>query len=79
MIQALLPDMIAQKKGHIVALCSVAGLAGLKNLAPYCSTKFAVRGYMEALAEELRHTTPVSAYDEHIIDSGQSVHPIKSK
>lgn len=59
MIQALLPDMIAQKKGHIVAMCSIAGMTGLPNVVPYCSTKFAVRGYMEALAEELRHTSPV--------------------
>lgn len=60
MIQALLPGMIGQGKGHIVALCSIAGMSGLPNLVPYCSTKFAVRGYMEALTEELRHTSPVS-------------------
>ena len=40
--------------GHIVALSSVAGLVGVKNLVPYCGTKFAVRGLMEALSEELR-------------------------
>lgn len=62
MIQALLPDMIAQGKGHIVALCSIAGMSGLPNLVPYCSSKFAVRGYMEALTEELRHTAPVRIY-----------------
>lgn len=39
--------------GHIVALSSIAGLAGLPNLVPYCASKFAVRGLMESLAEEL--------------------------
>lgn len=58
LIQAFLPDMIKQKKGHIVALSSCAGLFGLKNLVPYCGTKFAVKGIMYALAEELRHTEP---------------------
>lgn len=66
--------MIAQKKGHIVALCSIAGLAGLKNLAPYCSSKFAVRGYMEALSEELRHTTPVSYKDNAYCTNGEFAH-----
>lgn len=61
MIQALLPDMIVQQKGHIVAMCSIAGMSGIPNLVPYCSTKFAVRGYMEALLEEMRHTSPVSS------------------
>lgn len=50
--------MIKQKKGHIVALSSCAGLFGLKNLVPYCGTKFAVKGIMIALAEELRHNEP---------------------
>lgn len=54
LLQALLPDMIQKNRGHIVALSSVAGLVGFKNLVPYCGTKYAVRGIMEALEEELR-------------------------
>ena len=50
--------MIESKKGHIVALSSCAGLFGVKNLVPYCGTKFAVRGIMYALSEELRHNNP---------------------
>ncbi|XP_052900488.1 short-chain dehydrogenase/reductase family 16C member 6 isoform X1 [Anopheles moucheti] len=53
-IQALLPDMIKQNRGHIVVLSSIAGMIGFKYLVPYCGTKFAVRGIMEALSEELR-------------------------
>ncbi|EDW04034.1 GH10196 [Drosophila grimshawi] len=41
-------------RGHIVCLSSIAGLVGLSNLVPYCATKYAVRGMMEALHEELR-------------------------
>lgn len=50
--------MIERNEGSIVALSSCAGLFGLINLVPYCGTKFAVRGYMTALAEELRQKNP---------------------
>lgn len=53
-LQAFLPNMIENNHGHIVALSSMAGFLGLPNLAPYCATKFAVRGLMESLFEELR-------------------------
>lgn len=54
MFQAFLPKMMEKNEGHIVALSSIAGVVGLNNLVPYCGSKFAVRGSMEALAEELR-------------------------
>ncbi|XP_003707776.1 short-chain dehydrogenase/reductase family 16C member 6 isoform X2 [Megachile rotundata] len=53
-LQAFLPSMIQKNHGHVVALSSVAGFFGLPNLVPYCASKFAVRGLMEALHEELR-------------------------
>uniref|UniRef100_A0A336KW41 CSON000576 protein n=1 Tax=Culicoides sonorensis TaxID=179676 RepID=A0A336KW41_CULSO len=46
------------KRGHIVALASIAGVVGLTNLVPYCATKFAVRGMMEALQVEIRELRP---------------------
>lgn len=54
LIQACLPSMKEKNHGHIVAMSSMAGVVGLRNLVPYCATKFAVRGLMEALHEELR-------------------------
>lgn len=32
----------------------MAGMVGLNNLVPYCGSKFAVRGIMEAISEETR-------------------------
>ncbi|XP_016963080.2 epidermal retinol dehydrogenase 2 isoform X2 [Drosophila biarmipes] len=53
-IQAFLSHMQEQNRGHIICLSSIAGLVGISNLVPYCATKFAVRGLMEALHAELR-------------------------
>lgn len=53
-MQAFSRDMVNKNRGHIVALSSMAGQMGFKNLVPYCGSKFAVRGLMEAFSEELR-------------------------
>ncbi|EZA56274.1 Short-chain dehydrogenase/reductase family 16C member [Ooceraea biroi] len=54
MLQAYLPSMIEKNHGHIVALSSIAGLSGVPYIVPYCATKYAIRGLMEALNDELR-------------------------
>ncbi|XP_017493693.1 PREDICTED: 17-beta-hydroxysteroid dehydrogenase 13, partial [Rhagoletis zephyria] len=79
-IQAFLPDMIARNEGHIVALSSCAGFFGLPNLVPYCGTKFAVRGLMEALSEELRHKNPqnnikLTTIYPYMVDTGLCKRP----
>ncbi|KAH8241607.1 hypothetical protein KR026_004457, partial [Drosophila bipectinata] len=79
-IQAFLPDMIERNEGSIVALSSCAGLFGLVNLVPYCGTKFAVRGYMAALAEELRRKNPqnnikLTTIFPYMIDTGLCKNP----
>ncbi|KAF5300241.1 hypothetical protein FQR65_LT09195 [Abscondita terminalis] len=53
-LQAFLPYMMEHNRGHIVALSSIAGLVGQRNLVPYSASKFAVRGMMECLHLELR-------------------------
>lgn len=50
--------MLKNNHGHIVAISSCAGLFGLENLVPYCGTKFAVRGIMEATMKELLSQNP---------------------
>lgn len=79
-IQAFLPDMIERNEGSIVALSSCAGLFGLINLVPYCGTKFAVRGYMAALVEELRQKNPqnnvkLTTIYPYMIDTGLCKNP----
>ncbi|XP_001601575.1 estradiol 17-beta-dehydrogenase 11-like [Nasonia vitripennis] len=53
-LQAFLPAMLQNKKGHIVSMCSMCGFYGVLNKVPYCSSKFAIRGLVEGLHEELR-------------------------
>jgi len=53
--QAVLPQMKKQQLGHIINVASLAGTVGSENMAGYCATKFAVRGFSEALFKEVRH------------------------
>ena len=52
--RAVLPHMRAQKSGHIVNLSSVAGIVGGQGLSYYNLTKFAVEGFSEGLAVEVK-------------------------
>jgi NAD(P)-dependent dehydrogenase (short-subunit alcohol dehydrogenase family) len=50
--RAVMPHMRAAGGGTIVNVSSVAGLRGWANAVAYCSTKFAVTGFTQALAAE---------------------------
>lgn len=66
-LESFLPHMVAKGRGHIIAMSSMAGLCGLNNLVPYCATKFAVRGLMEGLTEEIRETQNSMVCDMNLI------------
>ncbi|CAL7939627.1 unnamed protein product [Xylocopa violacea] len=53
-IKTFLPSMMQNRKGHVVCVSSMCGIYGVSQKVAYCSSKFAVRGLMEALHEELR-------------------------
>jgi NADP-dependent 3-hydroxy acid dehydrogenase YdfG len=46
--------MKMQKAGHIINISSTAGLAGYDDGGAYCASKFGVRGFSQALAEEMK-------------------------
>ena len=62
--RAFLPILVEQDSGVIVNTSSVFGLAGMPHQSAYCSAKFAVRGFTDALRQELRGTG-VSAVNVH--------------
>jgi len=62
--RAFLPLLVAQDYGVIVNTSSVFGLLGMPHQSAYCASKFAVRGFTDALRQELRGTG-VSAVNIH--------------
>jgi NADP-dependent 3-hydroxy acid dehydrogenase YdfG len=53
--RAVLPQMKRQQLGHIINIASIAGTTGIENMAGYCATKFAVRGFSQSLFKEVRN------------------------
>ena len=51
--KAFLPHLIASGDGHVVNISSVFGLFSVPGHAAYNSAKFAVRGFTEALRQEM--------------------------
>lgn len=54
MTKAWLPYLREQRHGHIVNLSSIGGLVGMPGWGYYNATKFAVEGFSEALAAEVK-------------------------
>jgi len=52
--KAFLPHLIESGDGHIVNVSSVFGLMAVPSQSAYNAAKFAVRGFTEALRQELR-------------------------
>lgn len=52
--RAFLPILQRQDSGVIVNTSSVFGLVGMPGQSAYCASKFAVRGFTDALRQELR-------------------------
>jgi 3-dehydrosphinganine reductase len=53
-VRAVAPTMVRRGRGSIVAISSAAGLLGIYGYTAYSPAKFAVRGFIEALRDELR-------------------------
>jgi NADP-dependent 3-hydroxy acid dehydrogenase YdfG len=61
--KAFLPHLIASGDGHVINISSVFGLFSVPGHAAYNSAKFAVRGFTEALRQEMilaRHPVKVT-------------------
>lgn len=52
--RAVLPLMRAQRSGHIFAYSSIAGILAFPGSSVYSASKFAVEGWMEGLAQEIK-------------------------
>lgn len=53
-LQAMLPEMRARGRGHIVMVSSIVGRRGIPFMGPYSASKFAQTGLGECVRAELR-------------------------
>ncbi len=53
-IKAVLPGMVARGSGHIVNISSAAGFMNIAGYTAYGASKYAVRGFSDALRMELK-------------------------
>lgn len=81
--QAFLPFLRQADEAHIVTVSSAFGLLGVPDKSAYCATKFAIRGFSEALRAEL---APIGigvtcvfpgAVDTGLVREGRTTDPAK--
>lgn len=56
LVNAVLPHMLRNRAGHLVNVGSIFGSIGFPCFATYSASKFALRGFSEALRRELNGT-----------------------
>ncbi|MFP4436878.1 MAG: SDR family oxidoreductase [Chloroflexaceae bacterium] len=52
--RAVVPHMKGQRSGTIINVGSRVGKTAVPNIAPFCAAKFALTGFSQSLAQELR-------------------------
>jgi short-subunit dehydrogenase len=55
-LKAIIPVMMRQQKGHIIEIGSLGGLIPMPFVSTYSASKFALRGLVLSLREELKNT-----------------------
>jgi 3-dehydrosphinganine reductase len=51
--RAVLPSMVARRRGHVLNVASLAGVIGIYGYTPYAASKFALAGFSQALRAEM--------------------------
>ena len=73
--RAVLPHMIERRKGNIINMVSIAGLIGSPTYTIYAASKFAVRGFSEALRREVSaHNINVSGIFPGAVETEFAAH-----
>jgi all-trans-retinol dehydrogenase (NAD+) len=71
--RALLPSMIARRRGHVVNIASAAGMVSNPGMSVYCASKWAVIGWSDSLRLEMergRTGVRVTTVAPYYIDTG---------
>jgi NAD(P)-dependent dehydrogenase (short-subunit alcohol dehydrogenase family) len=73
--RAVLPEMIARHNGRIVNISSIGGLVAVPHLLPYTASKFALVGFSQGLASEVRrHGVRVTCICPFLMRIGSQEH-----
>jgi len=76
--QAALPHFLSQNAGSVVIVGSILGSIGFPHFAAYSASKFALRGFAEALRRELLDTgVRVSYVAPRATDTGMNPSPVR--
>jgi len=77
--KAILPYMISQKSGHIVATSSISGRFGFPLRSSYSASKQALHGFFETLyLENKKHNIRVSVLIPGRVRTGISMHALEA-
>jgi len=60
--QVLLPELLTRPSAQIINIGSILGSIGFPGSSVYCASKFAIRGFSEALRRELNDTNIAIRY-----------------
>jgi len=75
--QALLPKMISQGSGHIVAIGSVQGRIAIPHRTAYTASKHAMQAYFDSLRSEVKtHGVNVSVVNPYYIATNLSLNAV---
>lgn len=78
--KAALPHMKKQQSGRIVLVGSMAGLFGISGYSSYAPTKFAVRGFAEVVAMEMKpYNIQISVCNPPDVNTPMYVEEMKHK
>lgn len=78
LIKALLPEMIRQRKCHIVSMSSVMGIFGAPWRTAYCASKHAMNGFHEGLRAELHpYGIPVTVLMPGYVNTNVTINALK--
>lgn len=71
--RALLPSMVARRRGHVVNVASAAGMVANPRMSVYCGSKWAMLGWSDSLRIEMeraRTGVRVTTVVPYYIDTG---------
>lgn len=76
-VNAILPHFKSRRKGQVVNICSLGGQMAVPHMLPYDASKFALSGYSQGIAAELKkHNVFVTTVYPELMMTGSPIQAI---